>query len=234
MSDRWEISIAKLIELTRARVLIWQKSNGLGPRDVDLPGLHTTPYPAFRRDNLCGLPYFTTHLQKHLALYESRYPTYDDEGGDPWGYSPTLEFVAPGGELEFLWPERPQTRELLGVVRHVTSGATEFIDALLGAEVPSAKDKSERQILKNPTSVALINSAISVLQNNRDHMNGGALLREFRLIVGRSKDPSAVFIANNAIDGALRRQGFDPLNIGKFFTLEELRIVAQDACFGLE
>ena len=129
---KWAEGVCKLIELTRANRIEWRKTTD------------TLSYSNFERENVVGLPYFTEFGNKHLALYEIRYKSFDDYDSPYWKHITLLEFVTNSGVLEMLWPPnaiKGDVDTLLELVRARTAGAKEFLDDLLAAEVPPAPRK---------------------------------------------------------------------------------------------
>jgi hypothetical protein len=114
--------VRKLEDLTKSGKLEWEK------------GGETSRYRRFDRDRVVGTPFFTDYEGKHIALYEIRFPTYDEDDNPYTRYATVIEFVEPSGQVSFTWPISEEADDLLETVRFQQSGASEFLDKIVGPD----------------------------------------------------------------------------------------------------
>lgn len=113
-TSKWSEVVAKLITQTQDGTCLWGQ------------------YPLAQRENLVGEVYVASVDGKGIAVYEYRYQNYiSDFDSYAWTNDVAIEFVSPGGELVWRFPELPNRLELLEAVRFQVSGAESFLKRFL-------------------------------------------------------------------------------------------------------
>jgi len=124
--SEWEQAIEKLIIMTESRQLIWQAD----------------PKTKSRRENVEGDVYVAKVQGRNIAVYEYRFPYYDEDSsgcsssvgaisGWEMRNEVAIEFVDESGVLQYRWPAVAGRWTLLDIIRCAVSGAQDFLKTFL-------------------------------------------------------------------------------------------------------
>lgn len=122
-TDRWELAVEKLADMTRRGELTWKPTRSITPPDA-------------ADANLIGPAFVTCVNNKHIAVYEYRYKYFTGE--DEWHWEPetAIQFVDSNTfATEWLWPSPRGREQLLDAIRYEHVGAGAFLDGLLSKTV---------------------------------------------------------------------------------------------------
>lgn len=118
-SPEWEEAVARLAQQTAAGEIKWNSV-------PNLKGQCTAG------DSVIGVPYFAEVLGKRFLVYEYQYQYYEDENRWSPANDVAIDFVDKQFNMEFRVPDVPSRWVLLAGIREHTSGAKDFLQALLG------------------------------------------------------------------------------------------------------
>lgn len=116
----WAPAVKKLVALTESGELTWERFLVFPPRTEEVQG-HAFHAVVQRRD---------------IAVYEYRFRHYEDEGEWYWANDVAIEFVSPGGELQWRWPATPHRWALIEAIRAQLTQAPDFLREFLAEGKP--------------------------------------------------------------------------------------------------